>query len=160
MRFFKRGKKSQADNKPGEATMSETKEPVITAVKVDMSDEQKQYFGERAVFAYESLAGIAVMLSQYNIDLLLTTIAIRVPDSDGNKVVVLANPSMPPEVVKEMLEITGRDSELSMNQSQAVIALAARKAEERQRFMENLRDELPDGDEDDDRPAPVKETVH
>lgn len=139
--------------------MLETKEPTITTAKVDMSDEQKRYLGERAVFAYEALAGLAVMLGQYDVDLLLTTISIRVPNSDGRKVVVLANPNMPPEVAKEMLEIIGKDSELSVNQSQAVIAMAIKRAEEREQFMKSLRDAGLGGDEDDN-PAPVKETVH
>jgi hypothetical protein len=136
--------------------MTEIKQPSLTATTVPLTDEQREYFSDKSVRSFEVMAEAAKYLENLSVDVLVTVVSIKVPDSEGRKIVVLANPSMPPDMVKALLELIGRESEFSVQQTQAIIGMATEKsAKARQETCAECSES-----EECEACKPVKETVH
>jgi len=136
--------------------MAEEKPGSVSCVKVQMTEEQKAFYANRSLAAFEILAEAAGYLMQMDVEILLTTVSIKVPGSEGRKLVVLANPSVPPDIVKEILVATGKDADFGVQQSQAVISMAIERAEKE---AEHNCDECPDKEQCGQEPQ-KKETIH
>ena len=140
--------------------MEEDKKPVVVRSK-EMTQEQNVHFADVSVQAFEMLCDVTDFLAKIGVNLLQATVSIKVPGEQYPKLMVMANPGLDPEDLKQLIEAIASDSDQSVKQAQTLAALASARA--------LMKDMGPAGDipkdcegcpAKDDCFPPTKETVH
>jgi len=98
----------------------------------EMTKEQLEHFANTSVMAFESLAHFTTYLNAIKVNLLMAVLSVQVPGCETSKVkgsvVVLGNPGLDPEDLKDLIETLGKDADFSVRQAQTVVALAIEKS--------------------------------
>ena len=90
--------------------------------KLDQS--QQEYMGKAAVDAYLALGLLSDQLTGVGVHIIQVTVAIDIPGAKSPKLVNVARPGMPPDALRQLLELLGKESIASVAQAEIVEAMA------------------------------------
>jgi hypothetical protein len=120
----------------------------------------------KAVEAYNILSEATEYLSAGTVNLITATVSITLPGEEYPKVVVISNPSIDPDALKDVLETIGKEADLAVAHSAHVVAAAIEAAKIRS-ATNGQREECqgcPDRSEcmkpSENGECIVKETIH
>ena len=103
------------------------KEPLVVENSEKLTKEQQHHLSNAAVEAYLAVAEVSDALFDKGIHIIQGTIAVRIPGVTNPRVVNFARPRMPKEVLKELLESLGRESDAAVAQAEIVEIMAMLK---------------------------------
>ena len=117
---------------------------------------QLVYFRDKSIDAYRTMLDVSLFLAKQEILITHMVVAVRIPDAES-RVVILANPGIKPDALRELIKTLGDSAEEVVFQSQTIREMSNMKAYYDQ---ENKRDECEKRDEcfesDDDEGVTIQ----
>lgn len=117
--------------------------------------ERLNKFSEKIINGYRVLASLATALENEGVELLACVLAVGAYQKEDRRVVVVGNPSMPPELLKMLLEDVGKEADKAVEQSKIINILGADSIQEERA---DACESCPDREECESRVR--KDTVH
>jgi len=112
-------------------------------VKKPLNDEQAKFLHDRAVLAQQMIMELQRYMGPAGLEVIQLSVAVSVPDSD-QRVLVVANPDLKPDALKELLESFGQNADAVVSQARSVVNSAIMHAAENENCEDcPLRDSCP-----------------